>query len=131
MVAQTGYLPEQLATKKAFRMVAEAKRVGADECLDVGICSEVVEDGKAFEETLKLAEHYAEFAPGAIGKTKNLMRDGFDRSYLQNLDEEAEAQENFVGSPDNLEGVLAFVEKRNQILKANNYIIEKSSGSSP
>ena len=40
------------------------------------------------------------------------MRDGFDRSYLQNLDEEAEAQENFVGSPDNLEGVLAFVEKR-------------------
>ncbi|GIR03245.1 MAG: hypothetical protein CM15mP12_7760 [Gammaproteobacteria bacterium] len=56
------------------------------------------------------------------------MRDGFDRSYLQNLDEEAEAQENFVGSPDNLEGVLAFVEKRKtQILKANNYIIENFS----
>ena len=105
-------LTRAVGYQKAFRMAAEAKRVGADECLDIGICSEVVEDGKAFEETLKLAEHYAEFAPGAIGKTKNLMRDGFDRSYLQNLDEEAEAQENFVGSPDNLEGVLAFIEKR-------------------
>lgn len=93
-------------------MAAEAKRVGADECLAVGICSEVVDDGTVFEETLKLAQHYADFAPGAIGATKSLMRESFDRSYLKNLDEEADTQADFVGSADNVEGVLAFIEKR-------------------
>ena len=40
--------------QQAFRMAAEAKRVTAEECLSFGICSEVVEDGKVFEETLSL-----------------------------------------------------------------------------
>ena len=100
-------------------MAAEAKRVSAEECLSVGICSEVVEDGKVFEETLKLAQHYAEFAPDAIGKTKSLMRESFNRSYLKNLDEEAEAQAAFVGSADNVEGVMAFVEKRKPDFKGS------------
>ena len=53
------------------------------------------------------------------------MRESFNnRSYLKNLDEEAEAQAAFVGSADNVEGVMAFVEKRNQISKAANTTIE-------
>ena len=105
-------LTRAVGYQKAFRMAAEAKRVGADECLAVGICSEVVDDGTVFAETLKLAQHYADFAPGAIGATKSLMRESFDRSYLKNLDEEADTQADFVGSADNVEGVLAFIEKR-------------------
>src|SRR6056300_1706977 len=93
-------------------MAAEAERVGADECLKIGLCSEVAEDGKVFEETMKLAQQYAEFAPSAIAKTKHLMRNSFDRSYLQNLDVEADSQAGCVGSNDNVEGVMAFIEKR-------------------
>ena len=54
----------------------------------------------------------------AIGKTKS-MRESFNRSYLKNLDEEADAQAAFVGSADNVEGVMAFVEKRKPDFKGS------------
>jgi len=47
------------------------------------------------------------------------MRESFNRSYLKNLDEEAEAQAAFVGSADNVEGVMAFVEKRKPDFKGS------------
>ena len=78
----------------------------------VGLCSEIAEDGKVLEETMKLAQQYADFSPSAIAKTKHLMRDSFDRSYLKNLDVEADTQAGCVGSNDNVEGVTAFIEKR-------------------
>jgi enoyl-CoA hydratase/carnithine racemase len=61
---------------------------------------------------MKLAHHYAELAPRAIFKTKHLMRDSFNKSYEQNLQDEAKTQEDMVGRKDNIEGVTAFVEKR-------------------
>ena len=51
-------------------------------------------------------------APRAIFKTKHLMRDSFNKSYEQNLKDEAKMQEDMVGRKDNIEGVMAFVEKR-------------------
>jgi len=76
------------------------------------LCSEIAEDGQVLEETMKLAQQYADFSPSAIAKTKHLMRDSFDRSYLKNLDVEADTQAGCVGSNDNVEGVTAFIEKR-------------------
>ena len=40
------------------------------------------------------------------------MRDSFNKSYEQNLKDEAKLQEDMVGRKDNIEGVMAFVEKR-------------------
>jgi len=105
-------LTRAVGYQKAFRMAAEAQRVNADECVEIGLCSEIAEDGKVLEETMKLAQQYADFSPSAIAKTKHLMRDSFDRSYLQNLDVEADTQAGCVGSNDNVEGVTAFIEKR-------------------
>ena len=47
------------------------------------------------------------------------MRESFNRSYLKNLDEEADAQAAFVGNADNVEGVMAFVEKRKPDFKGS------------
>ena len=55
------------------------------------------------------------------------MRDSFNKSYEQNLKDEAKLQEDMVGRKDNIEGVMAFVEKENQNSQANNYIIENFS----
>ena len=76
------------------------------------MCSEICEDGSALETAMELAKHYAELAPRAIFKTKHLMRDSFNKSYEQNLKDEAKMQEDMVGRKDNIEGVMAFVEKR-------------------
>ena len=105
-------LTKVVGYQQAFRMAAEAKRVSAEECQSLGMCSEVCEDGSALETAMELAKHYAELAPRAIFKTKHLMRDSFNKSYEQNLKDEAKMQEDMVGRKDNIEGVTAFVEKR-------------------
>jgi len=105
-------LTKVVGYQQAFRMAAEAKRVSAEECLSLGMCSEISEDGQAFDTAMELAKHYATLAPRAIFKTKHLMRDSFNKSYEDNLKAEAKLQEEMVGRKDNIEGVTAFIEKR-------------------
>ncbi len=105
-------LPRVVGYQRAYRMAAEARRVLADECLELGICSEVCEDGVTFDSALALAKTYVEFAPKSIAKTKHLMRESFNKSYESNLQDEVKSQSDLMGSKDNFEGVMAFVEKR-------------------
>ena len=105
-------LPRVVGYQKAYRMAAEAQRVTAGECLELGICSEVCEDGSSFETAVALAKNYVDLAPQSIAKTKHLMRESFNKPYEKNLQDEAAIQEKLVGAKDNIEGVTAFVEKR-------------------
>ena len=105
-------LPRVVGYQKAYRMAAEARRVLADECLELGICSEICEDGATFDSAVVLAKNYVKFAPKSIAKTKHLMRESFNKSYESNLQDEVKSQSDLMGSKDNFEGVMAFVEKR-------------------
>jgi Enoyl-CoA hydratase/carnithine racemase len=40
------------------------------------------------------------------------MRESFNKSYESNLQDEVKSQSDLMGSKDNFEGVMAFVEKR-------------------
>ena len=93
-------------------MASEAQRVSAEECKNLGMCAEVSTDGKTLDDAIEMAKVYADFAPVALMRTKQLMRESFTRSYYDQLKEEARLQDDLVGSKDNLEGVAAFVEKR-------------------
>ena len=108
----TWLLPRIVGYQRAFRMASEAQRVSAEECKNLGMCAEVSADGKTLEDAIEMAKVYADFAPVALMRTKQLMRESFTRSYYDQLKEEAKLQDDLVGSKDNLEGVAAFVEKR-------------------
>ena len=108
----TWLLPRIVGYTRAFRMASEAQRVLAEECKQLGMCAEISDDGDALNDAIEMAKVYADFAPIALMRTKKLMRESFDRSYHDQLKEEARLQDDLVGSKDNLEGVQAFVEKR-------------------
>jgi 2-(1,2-epoxy-1,2-dihydrophenyl)acetyl-CoA isomerase len=108
----TWLLPRIVGYQKALRMATEAQRVIAEECKELGLCSEISEDGQSLNNALEMATAYADYAPIALMRTKNLMRESFSRSYYDQLKQEAKLQDDLVGSKDNLEGVQAFVEKR-------------------
>ena len=59
-------LTKVVGYQQAFRMAAEAKRVSAEECQSLGMCSEVCEDGSALETAMELAKHYAELVKGNL-----------------------------------------------------------------
>lgn len=58
------------------------------------------------------AHEIAERAPLSVRATKDVMRASESSSWAQTFDHEARLQTDLVGSPDNVEGVQAFFEKR-------------------
>ena len=120
-------LPRVVGYQKAYRMAAEARRVLADECLELGICSEVCEDGATFDSAIALAKTYVEFAPKSIAKTKHLMRESFNKSYESNLQDEVKSQSDYWVVKIILKVSWPLLRRENQISLANNYIIENFS----
>jgi enoyl-CoA hydratase/carnithine racemase len=115
VVPETGgtwILPRLIGWSKAAEIVFAGRTLGAEECLALGLVSQVVA-GEALMETARaLAEEIAESAPLAVQAAKRMMRagltEGFDehiqRVYLQVLP--------LMQSHDFREGFTAFLQKR-------------------
>ena len=97
---------------RALEFAIEAKKISSADCLSMGIANKVVELDSLSSETKKWAEHLSKRSPQALSLTKKLMNDSITKSYDEIFKAEAEAQNNIFGSDENMEGVKAFLEKR-------------------
>ena len=97
---------------RALEFAIEAKKISSADCLSMGIANKVVELDALSSETKKWAEHLSNRSPQALSLTKKLMNDSITKSYDEIFKAEAEAQNNIFGSDENMEGVKAFLEKR-------------------
>ena len=105
-------LTRAIGYARALEFAIEAKKISSADCLSMGIANKVVElDALPFE-TKKWAEHLSKRSPQALSLTKKLMNDSITKSYDEIFKAEAEAQNNIFGSDENMEGVKAFLEKR-------------------
>ena len=105
-------LTRAIGYARALEFAIEAKKISSADCLSMGIANKVVElDALSFE-TKKWAEHLSKRSPQALSLTKKLMNDSITKSYDEIFKAEAEAQNNIFGSDENMEGVKAFLEKR-------------------
>ena len=110
-------LTRAIGYSRAFEYAIEAKKIQSDECLALGIANKVVELDDLVSETKKWAEHLAKRSPQALSHTKRLMNASVIKSYDEIFAEEAAIQNNIFGSPENMEGVNAFLEKRDADFK--------------
>jgi len=97
---------------RALEFAIEAKKISSADCLSMGIANKVVELDALSTETKRWAEHLSKRSPQALSLTKKLMNDSITKSYDEIFKAEAEAQNNIFGSDENMEGVKAFLEKR-------------------
>ena len=97
---------------RALEFAIEAKKISSADCLSMGIANKVVELDALSSETKKWAKHLSKRSPQALSLTKKLMNDSITKSYDEIFKAEAEAQNNIFGSDENMEGVKAFLEKR-------------------
>ena len=108
----TWFIHRLLGFARAFEWMSTNRRLSADEALDWGLVSEVI-DGDAFE--ARVAEVAAEWAGRptlAIGWTKQLFEHAFAAELDAQLALVARLQQESVGTADFAEGVNAFLEKR-------------------
>ena len=101
-----------LGYKRAFQIAIENEKIFAEECLRLGLANKVVKDEILDSETINWAKKIIKQSSQSMMYTKKIMRDIDNKSFLEIYKIESEIQKKLSGTPDNIEGVKAFLEKR-------------------
>ncbi len=105
-------LVRQLGYRRAFQLSVESERIGAQQCVDLGLANRAVPADELQSAAYDWAKRISTRAPLSLAATKRAMRHAADHDWASSFDLEAELQSELVGSEDNIEGVRAFFEKR-------------------
>ena len=108
----TAFLPARIGYARAAEMAMLGERVPAEQALDWGLVNRVVPDDDLEEAGTLLLQHLAKGPTRSYAGSKRLLNRRMYADLAGQLDAEAEAQREQGQSPDFIEGVLAFVEKR-------------------
>ena len=105
-------LPRLIGQGRASRMMLLGERVDADEALRIGMVDEVVDDEELADRAASLAAALAAGPTRAYGWIKASLHHAAANDLTSTVAFEDRAQADCFASPDHLEAIRAFVEKR-------------------
>ena len=105
-------LPRLVGLARAMEIVGFDRPISSDQALAWGLVTEVVADGKALEEGVRMAGELARGSVHSFGWSKQLITDSFHTAFEAQLERERAGLESCAAHPDGKEGLLAFAEKR-------------------
>lgn len=111
----TATLPRLVGRAQAMKMVLLGDTIGAEAARASGLISDVVDDGHALEAALTMAAKIAGRAPLAMRQGKASVRAAYETTETAHLLLERHAFSLLAGTRDKLEGVTAFLEKRDPV----------------
>jgi enoyl-CoA hydratase/carnithine racemase len=113
----TQRLPRIVGLARAKEMVLRARRISAQEGLDIGLFLEVTELDKLLERAGQIAAEIAANGPVALAQAKYAMNKGIEVSLPVGLAIESNAYAVVIPTKDRIEGLTAFREKRKPVYK--------------
>ena len=108
----TYLLPRLIGLGRTQALFFGGKTLNSSEMLEWGLIHEVVEDKYLNERTLKMAKELASGPIEAIAETKRLLVESDTLSLVEELKRERERNRESGNSGDAVEGIKAFLEKR-------------------
>ena len=105
-------LTRLVGTGRARELMFTAARVGAEECMRIGLVNRVFDDDALMAETMAAARALAAGPRGALAGIKDNLDRALGMDFLAALDAEAETLVRAARTDDHREAVRAFVEKR-------------------
>ncbi|MEO5765065.1 MAG: enoyl-CoA hydratase-related protein, partial [Casimicrobiaceae bacterium] len=108
----TWALPRIVGMRKAMEMLLLSERLDAREALRIGLVNRVVPAAELEAQVATLAQSLVNGPRMAIVNAKRLARESLDRSLAQQLQAEAASFADCTATPDFVEGIRAFLEKR-------------------
>jgi 2-(1,2-epoxy-1,2-dihydrophenyl)acetyl-CoA isomerase len=106
------FLTNTVGYKLAYQIAIEGERIEAERCLALGLINKVVSSDILLDEALLWADKLSLRSSQSLKLTKQIMRKALDSSYEDIYGLEAKTQNTLTGSEDNIEGITAFMEKR-------------------
>lgn len=110
--SSTYYLPRLIGRRRAMELYLTNRSLTALEALDWGLINRVVPQNDLIAEVDKLAHQFATGPTRAYGGVKKLMATSLHDTLESQMEREARQIAELSKTPDGLEGVKAFVEKR-------------------
>jgi len=105
-------LAHLLGPARAADLILSARKVGADEALQMGLANRVSAPGRCLDEAIALAEAICENGPRAVRHALAVIRQSRNMTLDQSLDMEMEQAVTLVESGECVHGITAFLEKR-------------------
>jgi enoyl-CoA hydratase/carnithine racemase len=105
-------LPVVVGPQKAAEILFTARWVSAEECVALGLALAVVPPDRLFETALAKASEIAANPPAAVRHTKRLLRVWMRQAIADARRREDEAFQERLGTPENMEAIRAFFERR-------------------
>jgi 2-(1,2-epoxy-1,2-dihydrophenyl)acetyl-CoA isomerase len=106
------FLPRLVGTQKALELAMLGDIVDAEEALRIGLFNKVVPHDSLMSEANDLAQRLAKGPTRAYALTRRAILFGAVNDLRQTLDLEADLQQELAMSADHMEGVTAFLQKR-------------------
>ena len=97
---------------RAMEMIITGRPVEAEEALRIGLANEVVPEGKALERAMELAQRIARRPPIAVRLAKQAVLAADETGLTAGLEHERRLYELAMATEDRIEGMDAFLEKR-------------------
>lgn len=108
----TFWLPRLIGLARAMEIILTGDPVNAERALTLGIANRVVSAAKLRDETMALAQKLSKGPPLAFSEIKKAVRSGLGGTIDGALDAEKAGQLRCLTSADCMEGVMAWMEKR-------------------
>jgi enoyl-CoA hydratase/carnithine racemase len=105
-------LPRAVGRDRAKEIILTARTVRSDEALRIGLVQQVLPDGEEVRAAKDLAMRIASKAPLAVKATKKAVNEGWEKPYADGFAIETGQFARVVESHDLMEGIKAFIEKR-------------------
>lgn len=106
------YLSQLVGVAKAAELAILGEKIGAQEAVEIGLATRLIETDSWDEEVKKFATRLGSMPTKAISLIKQSLKDVDSLSFEQYLEKEAQGQRIAGLSEDHREGVTAFMEKR-------------------
>jgi enoyl-CoA hydratase/carnithine racemase len=108
----TWFLPRMLGWAKAAELIFTGRTLTADQCLEMGLVTEVVADDQLQARAREVAAEIAANAPLAVQASKRLMRMGLNETFNDHVHHVFLQLLPLLRTEDAGEGMKAFMEKR-------------------
>jgi enoyl-CoA hydratase/carnithine racemase len=113
----TQRLPRIVGIARAKEMILRARRIKAEEGLNIGLFLEVLEPDQLLQRALEIAGEIAKNGPIALAQAKYAINKGIEVSLPVGLAIESNAYAVVIPTKDRIEGLTAFKEKRKPVYK--------------